>query len=200
MGQKAGKILERVARESMLKCVSRLSRLSTGKWSVGSVAVTTRSMSEAARERAGNAQRVGAAVYFDVKGDYPFSAMVVFSPDDAETLSRAFLGFSFSRLPKLSQAHELLLSEMGNIILNSLAGSLSAALNRQFLPSVPKCVQGEVPSLLEALWASLDRPGRHGVITVSLDLDCDGSEAAAEVIAVIPEELEAALEASPDAG
>lgn len=200
MGQKAGKILERVARESMLKCVSRLSRLSTGKWSVGSVAVTTRSMAEAARERAGDAERVGVAVYFDVKGDYPFSAMVVFSPDHAETLSRAFLGFSFSRLPRLSQAHELLLSEMGNIILNSLAGSLSAALNRQFLPSVPKCVQGEVPSLLEALWASLEKPGRHGVVTVSLDLSCDGSEAAAEVIAVIPAELEAALEASPDAG
>ena len=56
-----------------------------------------------------------------------------------------------------------------------------------------------MPSLLEALWASMEKPGRHGVISVSLNLSFDGREAGAEVIAVIPEELEAALEASPEA-
>lgn len=200
MDPKAGKTLERVARTSMSKCVSRLSRLSSAEWKVGAVAVSARGAGAYSPAAPSGGGRPGAAVYFDVKGDYPFTAMTVFSPDDAETLSRAFLGFSFSRLSTLSQANELLLSELGNIILNSLAAGLAAELKRQFLPSVPKCVQGEVSSLLDALWVSLEGPGRRSVVTVSLELNCDGRTARGEVVAAIPAELEAALEAAAEPG
>ncbi len=199
MDVKAGKILEKVAEAGLEKCVSKLSRISAGKWSVASASVSARSMEEAVREHSAAGRAVSAAVYFEVKGEYPFTSMVVFRPGDIEILSRGFLGFSFSRLPNLNQAQELLLSELGNIILNSLVSALSNTLKRSFIPSAPKCVQGEVPFLLEALWSSLDREDRQSLVTVILDLECDKVLTRSEVIAVIPAKLEAALAASSGA-
>lgn len=200
MDVKAGKILEKVAVASLEKCVSKLSRISAGKWSVASASVSMRSMEEAVKEHSAGARATSAAVYFEVKGEFPFTSMIVFRPGDIEILSRGFLGFSFSKLPNLNQAQELLLSELGNIILNSLISSLSNTLKRSFIPSAPKCVQGEIPFLLEALWASLDRSDRHSMVTVMLELQCDNTLTRSEVIAVIPANMEAALAASFEPG
>jgi chemotaxis protein CheY-P-specific phosphatase CheC len=195
MDVKAGKMLERVAVAALEKCVAKLSRISAGKWSVAEARVSLRGMEEAVQEHASGGA-TSAAVYFEMKGEYPFTSMVVFRPDDIEILSRGFLGFSFSKLPNLNQAQELLLSELGNIILNSLISSLSNSLKRSFIPSAPKCVQGEIPFLLEALWASLDRSGKYSLVTVTLSLQCDNSVTRSEVITVIPANMEAALAAA----
>jgi chemotaxis protein CheY-P-specific phosphatase CheC len=152
-------------------------------------------MGEAIRDHAltgGN----GAAVYFEVRGEFPFTSMVIFRPDDIEIISRGFLGFSFSKLPGLNQAQELLLSELGNIILNSLISSLSNTLKRSFLPSAPKCVQGEPQFLLEALWTAADNGQRLNLVTVTLDLRCDAAVTRSEVVALIPDAMEKALAAA----
>ena len=190
MNERASRNLERIAVESLRKCVAKLTRISAGRWSVADAKVSLRSMDEAI---AAAPRGTSAGVYFDVTGELPFASMIVFRPDDIEILSRGFLGFSFSKLPDLSQAQELLLSELGNIILNALVRSLSGAMGRSFLPSVPKCVQGEAQFLLEALWTSLDRSRRHSLVAVTLDLECDGSVTRSEVFAVIPDEMENAL-------
>ena len=194
MNTKAGKILERIAVAGLEKCVAKLSRISAGKWSVADVRVSMRSMEEAIKEHSSGADH-GAAVYFEISGETPFTSMIVFRPEDIEIISRGFLGFSFSKLPSLNQAQELLLSELGNIILNALISALSNTLKRSFLPSAPKCVQGETPFLLEALWVSLGRSGRYSLVTVMLDLQCDNRVTRSEVIAIIPENMEAALAA-----
>lgn len=196
MDAKANKILERIAVASLEKCVSKLSRISAGTWSVAAAQVSCRSMEEAIKEHSSGPGGTGAAVYFEMRGDYPFTSMVIFRPDDIETLSRGFLGFSFSKLPNLNQAQELLLSELGNIIVNALISSLSNTLRRSFLPSAPKCVQGEPRFLLEALWASLGQSARNSLVTVTLDLQCDNKVTRSEVIAIIPENMETALEAA----
>ncbi len=197
MNDKARQALERIAFLSLERCVAKLSRISAGRWKVAEAAVSLRSMEEAIASAPSGA---GAAVYFDVSGECPFASMVVFRPDDIEILSRGFLGFSFSKLPTLSQAHELLLSELGNIILNALVGSLSGALGRSFLPSVPKCVQGEPRFLLEALWTSMDRGSRHSLVAVTLDLECDGNVTRSEVLTVIPDAMEEALAGALQSG
>ena len=193
MDPKAGKALERIVMASLEKCVSKLSRVSAGKWNVGAARVSCGSMEEAVKEHASGPAGTGAAVYFEVRGEYPFTSMVVFRPDDIDTISRGFLGFSFSKLPNLNQAQEMLLSELGNILLNALISSLSNTLRRSFLPSAPKCIQGETPFLLEALWTSLGRSGRYSLVTVMLDLKCDERVTRSEVIVIIPDNMEAAL-------
>jgi len=195
MDTKVGQILERIAVTSLERCVAKLSRISAGKWSVADAEVSCRTMEEAIRDHAGT-RGAGAAVYFEVRGEFPFTSMVVFRPDDIEIISRGFLGFSFSKLPGLNQAQELLLSELGNIILNSFISSLSNTLKRSFLPSAPKCVQGEPQFLLEALWTATDNGKRLNLITVTLDLQCDNSVTRSEVIAIIPGAMEKALAAS----
>jgi len=111
MDTKVGQILERIAVTSLERCVAKLSRISAGKWSVADAEVSCRTMEEAIRDHAGT-RGAGAAVYFEVRGEFPFTSMVVFRPDDIEIISRGFLGFSFSKLPGLNQAQELLLSEL----------------------------------------------------------------------------------------
>ena len=119
MDSKASRILESIALLSLEKCAVKLSRISAGKWSVSEVRVSSRSMEDTLKEH-GASSGQGAAVYFEISGEFPFTAMVVFRPEDIDTISRGFLGFSFSKMPSLSQAQELLLSELGNIILNSI--------------------------------------------------------------------------------
>jgi chemotaxis protein CheY-P-specific phosphatase CheC len=191
MDIKAGKMLERIAVTSLERCVAKLSRISAGKWSVADVSVSCRSMQEAIFDHS-SSRGTGAAVYFEVKGEFPFTSMVVFRPEDIDTISKGFMGFSFSKLPSLNQAQELLLSELGNIILNAIISSLSNALKRSFLPTAPKCVQGETQFLLEALWTAVGRTP-HSLVTVTLDLQCDKTVTRSEVIALIPEKMEKAL-------
>lgn len=191
MDDKAAKILEQIALASLERCVAKLSRISAGRWSVADVKVSYRSMQDAINDHAAS-RGTGAAAYFEVKGEFPFTSMIIFRPQDIEIISKGFMGFSFSKLPSLNQAQELLLSELGNIILNSLVSSLSNALKKSFLPTAPKCVQGETQFLLEALWTAVDR-GPHKLVTVTLDLQCDGSVTRSELITLIPESMEKAL-------
>jgi len=192
MDPKASRILESIALLSLEKCAVKLSRISAGKWAVSEVRVSNRTMEETLKDHAAS-KGTGAAVYFEIAGEHPFTAMIVFRPDDIDTISRGFLGFSFSKLPRLSQAQELLLSELGNIILNSIVSSLSNTLKRAFLPSAPKCVQGEPRFLLEALWTSVDAKVQHRLVTVALDLDYDKAVTRSEVLVLIPESMEKAL-------
>jgi len=195
MDIKTSRIIERITAASMGKCMAKLSRISAGKWSVAGVGVSHCTMAAALDVQSAQ-EGTGAAVYFEVRGEFPFASMVMFRPQDIEILSRGFLGFSFSKLPVLNQAQELLLSELGNIILNAFTSALSNVLGRGFLPDAPKCVQGEPRYLLEALWTTLDPEQLHSVATVTLDLSCDNQATRSEVIAVIPESLERALAAA----
>lgn len=192
MDPKASRILESIALLSLEKCAVKLSRISAGKWSVSEARVSARTMEEAVKAHSASAGP-GAAVYFEISGDHPFTAMVVFRPEDIDVISRGFMGFSFAKLPKLSQAQELVLSELGNIILNSIVSSLSNALKKAFLPSAPKCVQGEPRFLLEALWATVGKKDGHRLVSVSLDLDYDKAVTRSEVLVLIPESMEHAL-------
>jgi chemotaxis protein CheY-P-specific phosphatase CheC len=196
MDAKAVETLERIASESLEKCVSRLSRVSGGKWGVADSRISWQSMREAVRAHSTGSRGAGAAAYFEVKGEYPFTAMVVFRPGDIEVLCKGFLGVPFMKLPDLNQAQELLFSELGNIIFNSLVSELSNTMKRAFIPSAPKCVKGEIAFLLEALWASLDGSDKRSLVTVLLDLRCGDDTTGVEVIVLIPPGLEAALAAA----
>ena len=68
-------------------------------------------------------------------------------------ISKCFLGYSFSPSPAMDQASELLLSELGNIILNSFVSAMSNALKTVFLPSVPRYVHGVPRDLAGGPWA-----------------------------------------------
>ena len=197
MNIKTNSILETMVAASVKKRVAMLSRVSTGKWSVADISVPQRSMDEILSGHTA-ARGAGAAVYFEVCGEHPFTSMVLFRQEDIDIISRSFLGFSILKLQLFNQAQELLLSELGNVVINAFNGALSNILGRGFLPSAPKCVRGVPRELIEALWTAL-KPGQvHNVVTVALELRCGKDMTHSEVIALIPKSLEQALDTAAE--
>jgi chemotaxis protein CheY-P-specific phosphatase CheC len=188
----ANRILEDIVVASLEKCVGKLSKISAGRWSLTDVGVAWGTLSEITLKRRSAAG--GIAVYFEVGGDCPFTAMIIFRTEDVELISKCFIGFAFPRMADINQAEELLLSELGNIILNSFVSGLSNSLRRSFIPSVPKCIKGEPMFLLEALATALDKKQKYSLVSVMLNLQCDSTVIHSEVVGIIPAKLEGELE------
>ncbi len=184
-----------MAAASMEMCMTKLSSLSTGTWNMTGIRMSRGSMDEALRGQA-LACASGFAVHFNVPCKHPFAAMIIFNPEDIETISRCFLGFSFLELPAATRSQELLFSELANIILNSGINALSNKLKSDHLPSVPKYAQGGTPLLLEALCATLDASQRYSVAAMTINLNCGKDAARSEVLIAIPEILDQALAAA----
>lgn len=185
----ADEILGRIAAASLRKCAQRLSRVSTGTWDISGVDVSMGSLEGAVRRHSSdNAESV--AVYFDVKGELPFAAILLFDPRDIERVAGAFLGRAFMQGPDMDLAAEEFLSDLGNIILNSFVGALSDALERMFLPSTPRCIRGEPRHLLEAMEIFMDVTRSCRIVCVELSLQCGGSPVRTELLGLIPEKLE----------
>jgi chemotaxis protein CheY-P-specific phosphatase CheC len=192
MSDNANEILSRIAVASLQKCTEKLSRVSAGVWNIAGANVSMETL-DTVMKRYSTADGESAAVYFDVKGELPFVAILLFDPRDMERISKCFLGYSFSPSPVMGQAGELLLSELGNIILNSFVSALSNALKTVFIPSVPRFVHGVPRDLLEAMGVSMDLKQSYRSICVKLNIHCDKTVTWSEVVGLIPEKLAQAL-------
>lgn len=192
MSDNANEILSRIAVASLRKCTEKLTRVSAGVWKIAGADASIGTLDEAFKRHSAD-DGESAAVYFDVKGELPFIAILLFDPRDMERISKCFLGYSFSPSPVMNQAGELLLSELGNIILNSFVSALSNALTMVFMPSVPRFVRGVPRYLLEAMGASMDLKQGYRSICVKLDIQCDKIVTRSEVVGLIPEKLAQAL-------
>lgn len=181
-------MLGRVAVAGLRKCVEKLSRISAGVWSIAGAEVSVGTLNEAIK-RHDSDDGEALSVYFEVKGERPFIAMIMFDPRDVGHISKCFLGYSFSASPGMTQAGELLLSELGNIILNSFVGALSNTLKRSFMPSAPRCLKGEPQYLLEAMGAAMDAKQRYHTVCIKLDIRCDKNVTRSEVLGLLPEKL-----------
>ena len=188
MSENANEILSRIAVASLQKCTEKLSRVSAGVWKIAGSNVSMETLDTLMKRYSGDAGE-SAAVYFDVKGELPFVAILLFDPRDMDRISRCFLGYSFSPSPAMNQASELLLSELGNIILNSFVSAMSNALKTVFLPSVPRYVHGVPRDLLEAMGVSMDLKQGYRSICVKLNIHCDKTVTWSEVVGLIPEKL-----------
>ena len=185
-------ILENIVIAGFEKCVGKLSKMSAGRWSLADVKVSRGALSEISLDR--NAGEGGSAVYFEISDNRPLAAMVIFQSADIALISKCFLGFAFPRMADIDQAEDLLLSELGNILLNAFTGSLSNALKRSYIPPGPKCLKGERRFLLESLAAVLEKRQKYSLISIMLDLQCDHLITRAEVVGITPEKLEEELE------
>ena len=181
-------MLGRIAVASLQKCVGKLSRVSAGVWSIAGAEVSTETLEETINHR-GLQDVEATVVYLEVKGDLPFFAGILFDPRDVGRISKCFLGYSFSASPVLTQAGEMLLSELGNIILNSFISALSNTLKRVFMPSAPECLSGQPQRLLTAMSAAVDIRQSCHIVKVKLDLKCGESVTRSEVFGLIPEKL-----------
>lgn len=191
--------LESLAALSVAKCLQRVSRVSAGTWHVHGAKVSYGSVRTALGQH--DFKNPAAAVYFTLKGAAPLTAAMVFDPADIDCISRCFTGLGMSRGKLTTPAEEIMLTELGNIVLNALMNTLLNALKKSYMPAVPCFVEGG----LEALSAEFERIPRlkqdFRIVTVKLEMRWDKLSAHSEVFALIPEELAMELEnLRPSAG
>lgn len=188
-------VWERIIISSMDKCISKLSKISQGRWSISRTKISWNNLDEIMNSYVPR-EGTGVGVYFQIAGDYPWTAMIIFQPEDVEIISKFFFGDYYTRLSHLNHAQELILAEFGNVILNSFVGSLSNILEKAFIPSVPKCIQGKTDYLIEALEIIIQDLPRQKIVTIELELSHDNLTSKSEILGIIPENLEKEINAA----
>ena len=186
-------ILERLASLSIERCLVKLSKVSAGTWKLAGVS-GSRGMVEAAVGQYDFRGRAAAAVYMDINGDAPLFSMMLFEPEDMDCISKCFMGYSFPRTQSISMSEEVMLLELGNIILNSLTNSVLNALRRSIMPSTPQFIAGAQSAIVAGLGARMDLKQNFRIVTVSLVMQSGNVSSSSTVFVLIPEELAQELE------
>jgi len=193
MNAKEKTVLESLAALSLERCLIKLSRVSAGTWQL----VDTTGLSGTPGVAVGQydfANRPAAAVYFDIKGDFPMTSLMIFDPGDIDCISKCFLGYFFPKQGGISQSDEVMLLELGNIVLNSLSNSVFNALGESFIPSVPQFVSGDAVRIAESVRAVAGAGQTFRIVASTLAIQCDNRISCSKVIALVPEEVALALE------
>ena len=185
-------ILERLAAESLEKCLLRLSRVSAGTWQILGINVYTGTVADAVKQH--DFTNPAAAVYFNLGSGPALTMMMLFDPTEIECISKGFTGHSFPRGAHTTPAEEITLMELGNIVMNALANSVLNALNKTSFPALPEYIEGDSEVLMKELGAITDLNREYRVIKATLAIRCDNNVANSEVFTLIPAELAAKLE------
>lgn len=168
------------------KCLQRLGRSSAGNWRVTEVEVYPGAAADALATYEGLQT---AAVYMVMP--LPLTGAMLAAPADLECISKAFTGHSFPRGGRVSAAEEVMLIELGNILINVLVNTLLNALKTTMLPALPAFMLGDAEALRRVL-GQADGPAR--VIEARLSLECGGPAAEIHLFALLPERLAATLD------
>ena len=124
---------------------------------------------------------------------------MLFDPLDMECISKCFMGYSYPRGAVTTQTEEVMLLELGNIVLNSLINSALNALKLSLMPSVPAYLEGDFRDLANGLAPGGDLKQNFRIITATLAIKSDKRSTRSEVIALVPEELARQFESLPQA-
>ncbi|MDO8803240.1 MAG: hypothetical protein Q7R35_02310 [Elusimicrobiota bacterium] len=185
-------VLERLAAASLEKCLRRLSR-AAATWQAAEIKVSAETLEDAVKRH--DFKNPAAAVYFTLPGA-GLTALMLSDPSDMECISKGFTGRSIPRGGSTTPAEELMLLELGNIVLNALLNSLLNALKKGAMPGVPQFIEGDAARVVGGLGAVADLKRVFCVIKAKLVIRCGSSAADCEVFATIPEELASELERS----
>ena len=193
MNAKENTLLERLAALSLERCLVRLSKVSAGTWQLVDT-IESKGTPGNAVGQYDFRNKPAAAVYFDIKGDFPMTSLMIFDPEDIECISRCFLGYSFPKQGGISQSDEVMLLELGNIVLNSLSNSVFNALGESFMPSVPQFVAGNAVRIAEGVRAVAGAGTVFRIVASTLAIRVENRLSTSIVLGLIPEELALTLE------
>jgi len=176
---------------SLTKCLARLSSVSAGTWEILGISDFSGTLEDAVRRH--DPKKPAGAVYFNF-GELRLIAMMLLDPGDIECISKCFMGYSFPRGPVTTQTEEVMLLELGNIILNALTNSALNALKKSVMPPVPAYLEGDLNRLLEGVGAGVALKNNFRIIAASLAIKSDRSVARSEVLVLVPCELAREIE------
>ncbi|HBA61594.1 MAG TPA: hypothetical protein DCZ92_12425 [Elusimicrobia bacterium] len=184
----------RLAGAGIEKCLGRLSRAYSGAWRLLGVSVFPGSMADAVGRH--DFKDGAAAVHVNVQSAQPFLTVLLFGSGDVGHIAKCFLAEPFSEAREIAQFEDVMLLEIGNMILNALINSLLNAIKQSAVPSVPGLLKGDARSILGGLGGMIDTAAGARVIVADISIELDGRTCRGEVAAVIPEELAARMESA----
>lgn len=198
MSDNPGRALLGLSEASLKKCLARLSGVSAGTWELSGMSAA-RGTIEDAMKRHDFVNPAASAVYFNLRGELPLTAIMLFDPADMECISKCFMGYSFPRGAATTPTEEVMLLELGNIVLNSLINSAMNALKLSLMPSVPAYLEGDFRDLVNGLARGADPKAEFRIIAATLTMRSDKRVSRSEVLALVPEELALRFERLPTA-
>ena len=193
MNAKSDGILSAIAASGLEKCLLKMNRASSGKWELAGARVFTGRIPEAIKLRNPEGGP-SSAVQINVDNSPRFAAVLVFGSGDINHISRCFVNDDLSRARGIERFEEVMLVEIGNILLNALINSLLNSLKRSAVPSVPMHVSGGTEAITDGLGAFMDLNLNYRIIALAVNIRRDGHSSRAEILAILPEELAADLE------
>ena len=192
MDQQPSIALESLASLSVAKCLQRISRVSAGTWQVESARVSYGSVRDALKRH--DFKNPATAVYIALEGASPFATAMLFDPADIACVSQCFTGHSFPHGAATAPAEEIMLTELGNIVLNALLNTLLNAVKKSHFPAMPRYDEGGLDTIAAEFTRIPQLNQDFRIITVTIDMRCDKTSARSEVFALVPEELAMELE------
>lgn len=189
MTHKVNELLTSLALENLQRCALKLSAVSSGKWSITGSNLQLGTLDEEMKHCCMESDVEKAAIYVDIKGDTPFAAFILLRSEDMDRVSKSLFRNVLTSAPGPVGMSDLILCELGNILLNSLASALANFFNCIFLPSPPRCLKGAPEFLLEAMDMTLNVRDKFRILTINLEIKCEGELINGELMAFIPDSL-----------
>jgi len=184
--------LQRLAVSGLKRSLDRISSVCAGTWKLTDSGIFRGTLPAAVRQHSFK-KPSAAAVYFNVKGEFPFATVMFFDPDDIGHLTRCFMGDSFSLSAHPGITGEVVFLELGNMVLNSLTNAVLNVLKRKTVPMLPKYVEGDLQRIVAGLGSVMDLKQDFRIFKATLAISRGESSGTCEVFAMIPDELAAEL-------
>jgi hypothetical protein len=185
-------ILERLAAAGLEKCCLKISKVSGKGWRLSDIGISSGTLEEALGRC--DLEARSSVVYIHVEGRLPFTSLMFFPPGDVAHVTRCFLVDLPVEAGGIVRFEEVILLELGNIVLNALINHLQNALKKSAIPSVPMLLKGDSASISRGLGVHVDPSKQYRIITAAVSVQSQERVSGGTVLAVIPGEMSAELE------
>ncbi|MEW5906750.1 MAG: response regulator [Elusimicrobiota bacterium] len=185
--------IKRIVAGGLSRCMLKTSEATSWSWGLHGVEVMPGRAADLAKLAAGFGADP-AAVQINVRDGSPFSVALICREDNIGFISGCLAQGPLYRTGSVRNLEESLFMEIGNIILNALAGPLITALKLEALPSVPILIKGGPAAISASLTACMEKDGNFRIISAGLAMKREGRIARAGVLGALPNALAARLE------
>lgn len=144
MNEKVEKVKKIIA-SGLLRSCERLNKISVFKWDIKDV-----------RFEIYNQDYESLCVYLIAKDFDRVCFLLFIDKKEAKDIFRVFSGYFLSDSLDFKKSYEILISELGNIVLNSVLSELANTLNTSIIPDIPRTINGSKMFLLENISLMLE--------------------------------------------
>lgn len=150
-------LLKKIIETGLKKSVERINKISSYKWEIEKISFEI-----------DNVDKETICVYLVAPSFNKISFLLFVEKKDSDNIFRSFSGYSFGCTNRITKVEELLISELGNIILNSVLGEIANRIKMAIVPQSPKTINGYKKFLLEGISSMIDTNINKTVVSSSI--------------------------------